>query len=64
MNNALTGIENLKKAVDTLIVIPNDKLFYFFYALFSGLLTNFRLCTGAKAFCNLFTNLKYCCCKY
>ena len=25
-NNALTGIENLKKAVDTLIVIPNDKL--------------------------------------
>ena len=26
MNNALTGIENLKKAVDTLIVIPNDKL--------------------------------------
>ena len=37
-----------------------DQLFYFFYALFSGLLTNFRLCTGAKAFCNLFTNLKYC----
>jgi cell division protein FtsZ len=26
MNNALTGIENLKKSVDTLIVIPNDKL--------------------------------------
>ena len=26
MNNALIGIENLKKAVDTLIVIPNDKL--------------------------------------
>ncbi|MBQ1312896.1 MAG: cell division protein FtsZ [Blautia sp.] len=26
MNNALMGIENLKKAVDTLIVIPNDKL--------------------------------------
>ncbi|MCF0133650.1 MAG: cell division protein FtsZ [Blautia sp.] len=26
MNNALVGIENLKKAVDTLIVIPNDKL--------------------------------------
>lgn len=26
MNNALAGIENLKKAVDTLIVIPNDKL--------------------------------------
>jgi len=26
MTNALTGIENLKKAVDTLIVIPNDKL--------------------------------------
>ena len=26
MNNALPGIENLKKAVDTLIVIPNDKL--------------------------------------
>ena len=26
MSNALTGIENLKKAVDTLIVIPNDKL--------------------------------------
>ena len=26
MNNALSGIENLKKAVDTLIVIPNDKL--------------------------------------
>ena len=26
MNNALTGIENLKKNVDTLIVIPNDKL--------------------------------------
>ena len=25
MNNALAGIENLKKAVDTLIVIPNDK---------------------------------------
>ena len=25
-NNALAGIENLKKAVDTLIVIPNDKL--------------------------------------
>lgn len=26
MNNALMGIENLKKNVDTLIVIPNDKL--------------------------------------
>ena len=26
MDNALTGIDNLKKAVDTLIVIPNDKL--------------------------------------
>ncbi len=26
MNNALSGIENLKKHVDTLIVIPNDKL--------------------------------------
>lgn len=26
MNNALIGIENLKKSVDTLIVIPNDKL--------------------------------------
>ena len=26
MNNALAGIENLKKAVDTLSVIPNDKL--------------------------------------
>ena len=26
MTNALSGIENLKKAVDTLIVIPNDKL--------------------------------------
>ena len=26
MNNALAGIENLKKAVDPLIVIPNDKL--------------------------------------
>ena len=26
MNNALVGIENLKKSVDTLIVIPNDKL--------------------------------------
>ena len=26
MNNALAGSENLKKAVDTLIVIPNDKL--------------------------------------
>ena len=26
MNKALAGIENLKKAVDTLIVIPNDKL--------------------------------------
>ena len=26
MNNALKGIENLKNAVDTLIVIPNDKL--------------------------------------
>ena len=26
MNNALNGIENLKKSVDTLIVIPNDKL--------------------------------------
>ena len=26
MNNALAGIENLKKNVDTLIVIPNDKL--------------------------------------
>ena len=26
MNNALAGIENLKRAVDTLIVIPNDKL--------------------------------------
>ena len=25
MNNALAGIENLKKSVDTLIVIPNDK---------------------------------------
>lgn len=27
MENALTGIENLKEAVDTLITIPNDKLF-------------------------------------
>ena len=27
MNNALTGIEKLKQNVDTLIVIPNDKLF-------------------------------------
>lgn len=26
MNNALSGIEQLKEAVDTLIVIPNDKL--------------------------------------
>ena len=26
MTNAIAGIENLKKAVDTLIVIPNDKL--------------------------------------
>ena len=26
MNNAITGIEKLKTAVDTLIVIPNDKL--------------------------------------
>ena len=26
MNNALSGIENLKNAVDTLIVIPNDRL--------------------------------------
>ena len=26
MNNAIMGIENLKAAVDTLIVIPNDKL--------------------------------------
>ncbi len=26
MTNALSGIENLKRAVDTLIVIPNDKL--------------------------------------
>ena len=26
MNNAIAGIENLKAAVDTLIVIPNDKL--------------------------------------
>ena len=26
MNNALAGIERLKKSVDTLIVIPNDKL--------------------------------------
>ena len=26
MNNALAGFENLKKNVDTLIVIPNDKL--------------------------------------
>lgn len=26
MNNAIAGIENLKSAVDTLIVIPNDKL--------------------------------------
>lgn len=26
MNNALTGIERLKESVDTLIVIPNDKL--------------------------------------
>ena len=26
MNNAVAGLENLKKAVDTLIVIPNDKL--------------------------------------
>lgn len=26
MNNALTGIEKLKESVDTLIVIPNDKL--------------------------------------
>ena len=26
MNNALAGIENLKNNVDTLIVIPNDKL--------------------------------------
>ncbi|MBQ7039330.1 MAG: cell division protein FtsZ [Clostridia bacterium] len=27
MENAMTGIENLKEAVDTLITIPNDKLF-------------------------------------
>ena len=27
MNNAISGIERLKEAVDTLIVIPNDKLF-------------------------------------
>ncbi len=27
MENALNGIENLKEAVDTLITIPNDKLF-------------------------------------
>lgn len=27
MNNAITGIERLKESVDTLIVIPNDKLF-------------------------------------
>ena len=26
MNNAVAGIENLKEAVDTLIVIPNDKI--------------------------------------
>lgn len=26
MNNALTGIEKLKQSVDTLIIIPNDKL--------------------------------------
>ena len=26
MNNALAGIEKLKESVDTLIVIPNDKL--------------------------------------
>ena len=26
MNNALAGIEKLKENVDTLIVIPNDKL--------------------------------------
>ena len=26
MSNAITGIENLKANVDTLIVIPNDKL--------------------------------------
>ena len=26
MNNAIKGIENLKENVDTLIVIPNDKL--------------------------------------
>ena len=26
MNNALTGIQKLKESVDTLIVIPNDKL--------------------------------------
>ncbi len=26
MNNAIAGIENLKKSVDTLIVIPNDRL--------------------------------------
>ena len=26
MNNALAGIEKLKASVDTLIVIPNDKL--------------------------------------
>ena len=26
MNNALLGIEKLKESVDTLIVIPNDKL--------------------------------------
>ena len=26
MNNAIAGIENLKNSVDTLIVIPNDKL--------------------------------------
>lgn len=27
MENAMTGIDNLKEAVDTLITIPNDKLF-------------------------------------
>ena len=27
MNNAVRGIDNLKQAVDTLIVIPNDKVF-------------------------------------
>lgn len=27
MNNAISGIEKLKESVDTLIVIPNDKLF-------------------------------------